>query len=173
MLNDTEAEQEQHIATLVHTDEYARNANQMASVSSRKLVFIKRKELALKPFELLEFELQQCSAISYQIKWALVPMILGALLAALVLSILWLVSQGEIASTTTRIPIGALAIALIFGVLLLQGPQRHRLTFIVNGKALTWQSKAGDFKYKVASVQKVVAFAREQGLLKESVKSGT
>ena len=47
--------EEEHIATLVPPDEYVRNANQMASVSTRKLLFVKRKELALKPFELLQF----------------------------------------------------------------------------------------------------------------------
>lgn len=153
--------EEEHIATLVHPDEYARNVNQMASVSTHKLVFVKRKELALKPFELLQFPLDECSSITYETKWAIVPMAFGALLVAIILFIF----SSEV-PVGTRVPIGALAIAFIFGVALLRGPKRHRLTFVVNGKELKWQSKAGDFEYKITSTQKIVAFAKEKGLLK-------
>jgi hypothetical protein len=152
--------EDEHIATLVYSDEYARYANQMASVSSQKLIFVKRKELAMKPYELLEFPISQCSSISYETKWAVVPMIFGALLVALLLFIF-----SSRIPAGTQVPIGALAVALIFGVVLLRGPKRHRLTFFMNGKKLVWQSKAGDYKYKVASTTKVVSFARDKGLL--------
>jgi hypothetical protein len=152
----------QNIATLVHSDEYAKNPNQVASLSTHRLVYVKRKELALIPFELLQFPASQCTSITYEVKWAIVPMILGAFLVALVLLIL-----SSDVMVGTRVPVGALAIALIFGAILARGPKRHRLTFLVNGKPLRWQSKAGDFKYKVASVQRVIAYAKESGLYRE------
>jgi hypothetical protein len=65
----------------------------------------------------------------------------------------------------TSIRWGALALAIIFGLNLLIGVKRHRLTFIVDGKRYRWQSKAGDYKYKVAVVQRVVAYARERKLM--------
>jgi len=154
------AAEEEHVATLVHADEYARNASQVASITTHKLVFIKRKELALKPFELVEYPMDECTAISYEVKWALFGMIFGTLLVLLVLFIF----ASEVPSGT-RVPAGALAIALIFGALLARGPKRHRLTFSIAGKKLKWQSKAGDFKYKTASVNRIVAFAESHGLL--------
>jgi hypothetical protein len=154
------AHEEEFIATLVHPDEYARNASQVAKLSTDKLVFVKRKELAMKPFELVEYPMAECTAISYQVKWALLGMGIGALLVLLILFIF----TSEM-PTGTRVPVGALAITLVFGATLLRGPKRHRITFMVAGKRLRWQSKAGDFKYKVASVNKVLAFAKSRGLL--------
>ena len=153
-------DEDQHIATLVHGDEYARNAGQIASVSERHLLFVKRKELALKPFELVELPTCDCSSIEYGVKWAVAPMIFGLLLVGLVIFILT-----SYVEPGTRVPVGALAIVLIFGAVLARGPKRHRLTFVVGGRRYKWQSKAGDFKYKLASVNKVVTFARERGLL--------
>lgn len=158
-MNTPESEEE-HIATLVHPDEYARNVSQVAKLSTDKLVFIKRKELALKPFELTEYPMADCTSISYEVKWAWISMAVGAILVLLILFIF----MSEV-PTGTRVPIGALAIALVFGATLLREPKRHRITFHVGTKKLRWQSKAGDFKYKVASVNKIVAFAESKGLL--------
>jgi len=152
--------EEEHIATLVHADEYARNASQVATISTHKLVFIKRKELAMKPFELVEYPMGECTAISYEIKWAVFGMVVGTLLVLLILFIF----ASEVPAGT-RFPVGALAIALVFGAVLMRGPKRHRITFNMAGKQLKWQSKAGDFKYKVASVNKILAFAESRGLL--------
>lgn len=151
---------EEYIATLVHPEEYVRNANQVAQLSSDKLLFIKRKELAMKPFELVEYPMAECSAISYEVKWALLGMGIGALLVLPILAIF----ISEIPAGT-RLPVGTLASAFILGATLLRGPKRHRIIFTVAGKELRWQSKAGDFKYKVASVDKVLAFALSRGLL--------
>lgn len=154
------ADEEEHVAHLVHSDEYAKYANQVASVSTHKILFVKRKELAMKPYELIQFHMTACTSITYEKKLAIVPMIFGALLIALVLFIL----NSEVAAGT-RVPVGALAIVLIFGAILFSGLKRHQLTFVVNDKRLKWKSKAGDFKYKVSSTQKKVAFAKEKGLL--------
>jgi hypothetical protein len=156
--------EEEHIATLVHPDEYARNVNQIATLTTHTLVFVKRKELALKPFEIVRFPLSECSSISYESRWAVVPMIFGALLVALIVFIFAFLSQ---VPDGTRVPIGALSVAFVFGVVLFRGPKRHRLTFVVNGRKLKWQSKAGDFKHKMVSVQRAIAFAKERGLLNE------
>lgn len=155
-------DEEQYIATLVHPDEYPKNVSQIASISSHRLIYVKRKELALKPFELLQFPMSQCTSITYEIKWAILPMIFGALLVAMVLFIL---SSDVMAGT--RVPAGALGLVVVFGGILASGPKRHRFTFLVNGKPMRWQSRAGDFKYKIASVERVVAYAKDSGLYRE------
>ncbi|HAR45660.1 MAG: hypothetical protein A2X56_06240 [Nitrospirae bacterium GWC2_57_13] len=154
--------QEESIAIFVHPDEYARNPNQVASVTTRKIVFVKRKELAMKPFELVEFPLGQCSRITYETRHAFLPMMLGAFLVLLVGFIL----SSDIPAGT-RVPVGALAIAFMFGGGLMFSPKRHRFTFVMNSRKLKWQSKAGDYKYKMGSTQKLIAFAREKGLMVE------
>lgn len=149
---------DEHIATLVYPDEYAKNVSQIASVSSQMLIYVKRRELAMTPFDLLYFSMDECSTISYQVKWAIISMIFGAALIALVIFIMLSDVQAG-----TSVPVGALAVALIFGGILLKNPKRHCITFVVSGKNFQWKSKAGDFKYKLVSVQKVVDFAKASG----------
>jgi hypothetical protein len=156
-------DEEQHIATLVYPDEYAKNVSQIASLSTHKLVYVKRKELSLKPFDLLEFHTSLCTCITYEIKWAFGSMIFGAFLVALVFFVL-----SSDLTAAPRVPIGALAIVLVFGGILARGPKRHRLTFLVDGKPMRWQSKAGDFKYKVIAVERVIAYARDAGIFRET-----
>ncbi|MFC5498566.1 hypothetical protein ACFPOE_13550, partial [Caenimonas terrae] len=154
-------EEERRIATLVLPEDYGRNAGQVASLSTHAILYIKRKELSLKPFELISLPASQCSSIQYEQRLAVVPMVLGGLLVLLLLSafIFGSVEAG------TSIRLGAVALALIFGLNMLFGVKRHRLTFIVDGKRYRWQSKAGDYKYKTAVVERLVAYARERGLL--------
>ncbi|WP_428001311.1 hypothetical protein [Acidovorax sp.] len=151
----------EHIATLVHSDEYAKYVNQVASVSSERILFVKRKELAMTPYELIEFPTSALTSVRYEKKLAIIPMVVGALFVALVLFIL----TSEVAPGT-RVPVGALAALVVFGGALFLGPKRHQLTFEVGGKSLRWKSKAGDFKYKVVSSQKVVEWARAKGVLR-------
>jgi hypothetical protein len=33
---------------------------------------------------------------------------------------------------------------------------------------MRWQSKAGDFKYKVIAVERVIAYARDAGIFRET-----
>jgi hypothetical protein len=157
--------EDEHVATLVHQDEFGRNASQVASLSTTRILFVKRKELALKPFELVDLPMNRCTEITYSVKWAVVAMALGATLVLLVIFIF-----SSVVPAGTSVPVGALAIAFVFGAILMRGPKRHRLTFIVDGKRYRWQSKAGDFKYKVASVNKVIAFAQSQGILNTRAK---
>lgn len=92
-------------------------------------------------------------------------MVLGALLVALIILFF---TTGEV-TAGTYVPVGLLALAMIIGINLVFGFKRHKLTFVLKDRKLRWQSKAGDFKYKVASVNQVIAFARDLGLLKSEV----
>lgn len=155
-------DEEEHVARLVYPDEYAKNVSQVASISTHRLFYVKRKELALKPYELLEFPISECTSITYEVKWAIVPMVFGVFLIAIVLFIL-----SSDLTAAVRIPVGALAVAAVFGGVLAKGPKRHRLTFTINGKRMRWQSKAGDFKCKAVSVGKVITYAKDSGLYRD------
>lgn len=66
----------------------------------------------------------------------------------------------------SRIPIGALALAGLYGVRRVFGARRHRLVFrLRDGTSLEWKSRAGDYPYKKASVERIVDFARARGIL--------
>lgn len=151
----------EHIATLVHSDEYEKYLNQVASVYTDRLIFVKRKFAAFSSYELIELPLHEPSSIKYETRWAVVSMIFGALLA---LSIVLLFLFGSVPDGT-RVHVGAFAFVFILAIVLLRGPKRHRLTFIVGDKKYRWESKAGDFKYKLVSTNKIVTFARERDLL--------
>jgi hypothetical protein len=158
---DITASEEELVAIFVHPDEYARNVNRVASVSTHSILFVKRKELAMTPFELQRFPLAECSGIVYQERFAIVPMIFGALLLGLVLLIL----TSEIPAGTS-VPVGAMAALAVAATGWFFRPRRHLITFVFGDRRLRWQSKAGDFKYKAVSVQRLMAFAKERGLLR-------
>ena len=154
-------EEEQRIVTLVLPEDYARNAGQIASLSTHEILYIRRKELSLKPFELIPLPASHCSSIQYEQRLAVIPMVLGGILVFLLLG---LFIFGSV-DAGTSIRWGAVALAMIYGLNMLLGVKRHRLTFVVDGKRYRWQSKAGDFKYKTAVVQRLLAYAHERGLL--------
>jgi hypothetical protein len=153
----------EYVATLIHAVDYEKQVNQIANVNTTDLLFVKRKELAMEPYELQRFPMADCTLISYKVHWALGSMIAGAAAFALLpLLIFFEIPAG------TLVPIGALGIVICGGITLLRYPKRHRLTFVVAGKKFRWQSKAGDFQDKAASVMKVVAFAKRAGLYADS-----
>ncbi|MDQ1923551.1 hypothetical protein [Massilia pseudoviolaceinigra] len=146
--------EDQNIATLVHTDEYGKHYNQIASIRTHQIVVVKRKVLSLNGYELVRIHLGPTAAMTYKVKWALVPMLFGA---ALVAGIIALFVFGSV-EAGTRIPVGALAFGLIFGGVLMSGPKRHLITVTTGGRTYRWKSKGGDFKYKIASTQRAIAF---------------
>lgn len=152
------SDEEEYIATLVHPDEYQKHSGQVAKLTTHRITYIKGR--ALRAPELVDIPMAEVEAVSYKVIWAILPMIFGAFLVGVIAFIFS--SDVEVG---TRVPIGALSLALIFGFFLVRGPKRHRFTFLVHNKKLHWQSRAGDFKYKVASVQKIVSFAHERGIL--------
>jgi hypothetical protein len=151
----------EHIAVLVHPDEYPKHIGQVASVYTDRIILVKRKIVSMTSFELTQPSMRGCSSIKYEIKWAVFSMIFGALLAISIMLVLFFCSVPG----GTRVPVGALAFVFIFGVILFRGPKRHRLTFVIDGKKFRWESKAGDFKYKSVSTQKILAFAKDRGIL--------
>lgn len=161
----SEIAEEEWVATLLHPDEYAANVNNVATVTTRKIVYIKRKELALKPFERVEYPIADCSSITYKKHYAIGSFAAGLVAVLLVICIAWgLIVYGANLQPGTRLSVGAVIAVAIFGMFRISGIKRHRLTFKIGANNVRWQSRAGEFKSKDVSVQKVAAFAQERGL---------
>jgi hypothetical protein len=159
---------EEFVATLLHPDEYRRNFNRVASLSSENVTFLNRKFFSKAGWELVKYPMSECRSVSYKDERPLLGMFFGALLVALAIFIFYaLVVYWDRLDAGTRIPAGLVGLAGLYGIRMLFGARRHRLVFFLAGeRKLTWQSQSGDHKHKQASVDKVVAFARSKGLLK-------
>ena len=157
-----EPDDEESIAILVHPDEFKNNPNQVASLTDKRIKYIRGKTLAMNPFEIEYYPIEKCNRINYEKKLAVLPMIIGIFCILIVAIVMISPIPGG-----TRVPVGALALALGFGVILVKGIKRHKLTFELDSKDLKWQSKAGDFKHKLQAVQNIIEFARKKTLLVE------
>lgn len=153
---------EEHIATLIHPAEYEKHPNQVASVYTHKIVLLKKR--AFSNATLHEIPIAQCSAVIYRRRWALLSMMAGGFMIA---SVIGAFTFGSV-NDGTRVPIGALALAVVAGGIMLVNPRKHRLIFVVDGKRLKWESRASDYKFKMVSTQKIRDFARSKGLLQEA-----
>jgi hypothetical protein len=161
------SESEQFSAVLVTPDEYIRYFNQVALVNRNELTIVRRKLLSKGGWELVKVPMNECERILYKDEHSWVTMVSGALIVALIVFILVMMGiYWNDLPNETKVPIGALAVAAGFGVTRLFGSRRHRLVFVMrDGKKLIFKSRAGDYKAASYPVEKVLAFARNSGLL--------
>jgi len=160
-------EKEEFIATLLLPDEYRRQLNQVAGLTSRRIDFLKRKFGSRLGGEVVQIPIEQCTSIAYK-DGRPMPVIMGGLLltCAAPLSLYIMIANWESLGPDGRIPVGAIFVATIFGLRMMFGARRHELIFSMIGQSrLIWRSRPGDFKYKKASVDKVLEFAQTRGLL--------
>jgi hypothetical protein len=69
---------------------------------------------------------------------------------------------------STRVPAGAVALAFFAGLKWVFAARHHRLKFVMtDGRVLRWKSRSGDFVTKQGAVDKVPAFGRSYGRVKE------
>lgn len=163
-------EQEELVATLLFPDEYRRQLNQVAGLTSRRIDFLKSKFGSISGSEIIQIPLEQCTFIAYSDRRPSHIIVAGVLLSlAASLSLYVMATNWAAMGPDGRIPVGALFIATIFGLKMVFGAHRHELTSGVNGRSrIRWRSRPGEFKYKQTSVDKVLEFARARGLLRKS-----
>ncbi|WP_315386475.1 hypothetical protein [uncultured Stenotrophomonas sp.] len=149
------------VATLIHDSDYARQTGQVATVWTGQIRFVRRKELAMQPYALEIIPMAKIQAITYKATYALVPAILGVLCIAAFLTVMFAPMAAG-----TRVPIGALMLAAGAGFLWLRGIKRHVIEFSLGDTSVRWRSRAGEFKDRDVVVKKVLAFARDAGLLR-------
>jgi len=82
---------EEFVATLVHPDEYLNHLNQVASLTTRNIRFIKRKFASRAGCELVEFPLSDCVCIAYKDERPLFKLVSGVLLVLLISFISYMV----------------------------------------------------------------------------------
>ena len=158
--------QEQVVATLIFESDYMRQLNQVASVTDRSIVFLKRRFVSNAGFELVKHPLTDCWGITYSEERPLSRMVFGALLTALIIGIF--VGIGvywDELLPGTVIKIGLIALAGVYGVRLLFGARMNRLVFnLRDGVTLEWTSRPGAFEYTRDAALKVLEFAKQRGL---------
>jgi hypothetical protein len=160
------ADKEEYITTLIEPDEYVRHLNQVASLSSMNIVFLKRKFISKSGWELVKFPVSDCARIFYKDERPLAIIVSGLLLTTLIVGIFYLlfVSWDNL-EPSTRIPIGALGVAGFYGFRWVFGSRRHKFIFELKDKTrLVWKSRSGDYVYKKVCAQKIIDFAKSSGL---------
>jgi hypothetical protein len=158
----------QSVATLVFPQDYLRQLNSVASVTTQNIVHLKRKFISKSGWELVPIPLSEFTAIEYRRELAFARVAFGILLVALMLLILVMLAiYWNDLEPRTRVPVGAIAIAGIYGIRLAFGVRCHRFIFVrSDGSKLGWKSRSGDDKLMQPLVDKLIAFARSRGLMR-------
>lgn len=103
---------EEHVATLIHPDEYMRHLNQVASLSTKSIVFLKRKFVSRSGWELVSYPVSDCARITYKDERSIMVVLFGLLLTALLAGICYaLFVYWNDLEPSTKIPFGAIGIA--------------------------------------------------------------
>jgi len=160
-------ESEEFVATLLHQDEYRNHLNEVASLTTKQIRFVERKFGSMTGWQLVEIPMADCAGIAYDDQRPLFKIVLGLLFSAVTIATLcMLYIYWDELQPGTRVPVGALILALVGGLGWAFRSRRHRLSFSMkDGRTLVWKSGTGDYKYKAVSAGKVVEFARSASLL--------
>jgi hypothetical protein len=158
---------EQFVTTLLFSNEYMHHLNQVSGVTTERVIYLKRKFLSKSGYELINYPLADCVSITYKDERSPMTLVLGTLLVILVGGILYgVIRYWDVLPAATRIPVGALALALLYGLRMAFGARRHRLIFgLKDGTRLSWQTRSGDYKHKQVNAAKVVDLAKARGIL--------
>ena len=152
------------VAALAIPDLYAKNVGQVVAVSTEQLRYIRRKELAMQPFDIQVHDLSACQSIRYRQDFAPFRLLSGILFSGLAILIavgIWYYGDRMPGG---HIRIGAVLFLAYAGFRNLAGGRRHTLTFEFGDRRLRWKSKAGEFKVWARAVDSVLDFARNRGL---------
>ncbi len=160
-------EPEEVVAVLVDPSQYIRHLNEVVSVTTRELVFLKRKCVSRSGHELVRYPLDAVSRVKHVDGRSYATLVWGVLLLAVVgVVLVALVASWDRLEPGTRVPVGAIARAGIYGARRVFGARRHRLTFAMrDGTKLRWTSAPGEHAPRRAAVENVVELARRREIL--------
>lgn len=154
-------EGESIVAELVSPAEFIKHRNQVAYVTDRRLIFLKKKTIGAY-YTIEDISLSLCTQVSYKKTFAIGAMIGGAFLAAVGLMVLFFTLTGELRSfgaVVYGVPLIGLGGALVFGV------KRHAILFHCGGRTLKWVSSPGDFKKRLPLLREVRDYLFRRGIL--------
>lgn len=164
------APEPQPVATLIEPAESVYHLNQVAGLTTQHIVFLKRKFASRAGHELVRYPIADCAGVKYFDERPAATIASGVLLVGLIGFIFYMlvVNWGRM-EPRTRVPIGLLGLAGLYGVRRLFGARRHRLVFTLKDRTtLTWKSRPGDFDVKKLAVERIVDFARARELMHAS-----
>ena len=158
------------VASLAMPELYGKCVGQIVTVSTEQLRYIRRRELAMKPYEIETHEISQCRSVRYQSDWAPLRIIFGGLslaLAILIATGVWV--YADRLPMGYSVPVVAILALGYFGLRYLLAGRRHVLTFDLESGPLRWTSRPGEFKTWEKSVGSILEFARSKGLYQSPV----
>jgi hypothetical protein len=157
---------EETIATLVAPEDYAYHTNQVATVGSESLRILRKKVSVTTPYVLETVPMLGCRRVDYQFGLSWPRIVAGTLLVVLLLCIIFFIGvYWSSFQAGQSIPVGALLIALIFGLRWAFLSKSHRLIFSMHdGTRYVWRSRPGEFKGMERAVSNVLEFAGRRGL---------
>lgn len=162
------------VAALAIPELYGKNVGQVVTISTEQLRYVRRKELALKPYEIEVHNLSDCRSINYSTDFSLLRMTVGLIALALALVIvLGLATYFERLPAGKTIPITAIAVLIFTAFRYLTGGRRHILTFEMDGQTLRWISKPREFDLWNRPVETILAFAQGKGLYHGNLTSNS
>ena len=166
---DNETELEGNVvAILLDKEEFPSNVGNVAVVSDRQILLLKRDRHELVNYRYEIVDIDDCRAVEYidqmvyyRVAVAVISFILTAVLAFMLVTGIDGGSQD-----ITPFIIGPLA-TITFGIRFITSTHRHIINFEMPDKVLTWRSPAIDYKYKAEAAHAVREFARSRGILRE------
>jgi hypothetical protein len=159
--------EDKFVTTLIFPNEYTRHFNQVAGLTTRNIVFLKRKFVSKAGYELVSYPLADCVNVTYKDERPIGSIVFGALLLIVLAVIAYgLYEYWDSLPSETRIPVGLLLLGPVIAFRWVFSARRHRLIFTMrDGSKLTWKTRAGDYKYKEAGAAKAVELAKSLGIL--------
>ena len=130
-------ESEEPVATLVEPSEYARHLNQVTGMTTRHVIFLKRKFVSRSGYELVRHPVTACATVKYFDERPAVTIVSGVLLVGLTAFLLYMLAiTWNRLEPGSRAPIGLLGLAGLYGVRRVFGARRHRLVFTLKDKTI-------------------------------------
>ena len=158
------------VTTLLFPNEYARQLNQVSGLSTKELIYLKRKFVSRSGYELVSYPLADCIGITYKDERPVLSVVWGVILTSVLgVLVFMMLKYRHDMPPATRVPVGAIMVASLYGFRMVFAARRHKPLFrMSDGKKLIWKSRVGDYKYKEASAAKVVELAKSRGILTAS-----
>jgi hypothetical protein len=165
-----EDEKGNFVTTLLFPNEYARQLNQVSGLTTKELIYLKRRFLSRSGYELVSYPLADCIGITYKDERPILSIAWGVILTSVLGVLMFMILKyWNDLPPATRVPVGAIMVTSLYGFRMVFAARRHRLLFqMSDGRKLIWKSRAGDYKYKEASAAKVVELAKSRGILTAS-----